>query len=198
VKKGIAFFDFDGTITTHDTLLEFIRFVKGRKRYYLGLLKHLPSLLLFKLKLISNQRAKEKILTYFFKNMSAHDFETYCQQFTTDRLPQLIRPRALQEIRKLKELGYVIVIVSASPESWINSWAARQGAVVIASQLDMHDGKLTGKLKGKNCHGPEKLRRIQEQYSLSEFDEVYAYGDSAGDKPMFTIAHSSFFKPFRK
>ena len=29
VKKGIAFFDFDGTITTRDTLLEFIKFYKG-------------------------------------------------------------------------------------------------------------------------------------------------------------------------
>ena len=29
VKKEIAFFDFDGTITTRDTLLEFIKFVKG-------------------------------------------------------------------------------------------------------------------------------------------------------------------------
>ena len=50
VKKGIAFFDFDGTITTHDTFLEFIRFCKGTSAYYMGFLLNAPYLVAMKMK----------------------------------------------------------------------------------------------------------------------------------------------------
>ena len=53
MKKAIAFFDFDGTITTKDTLLEFIRFSKGRFRFYLGFLLYSPYLIAYKIKLIA-------------------------------------------------------------------------------------------------------------------------------------------------
>lgn len=33
MSKKIAFFDFDGTITTDDSLLKFIRFVVGDRRF---------------------------------------------------------------------------------------------------------------------------------------------------------------------
>ena len=45
-------FDFDGTLTTKDTLIEFIRFSKGRVRLFLGFLLFSPLLILMKLHLI--------------------------------------------------------------------------------------------------------------------------------------------------
>ena len=47
--KRVAVFDFDGTITRKDTLIEFIRFAKGSAALYWGLLLHLPWLILMKL-----------------------------------------------------------------------------------------------------------------------------------------------------
>ena len=35
MDRSIAFFDFDGTITTDDTMLVFLRYLKGNNRYYL-------------------------------------------------------------------------------------------------------------------------------------------------------------------
>ena len=68
VKKGIAFFDFDGTITTRDSLLEFIRFTKGDYRFLFGFLFHLHYIAAFKMKLVTNQKFKEKMLEYFYRN----------------------------------------------------------------------------------------------------------------------------------
>ena len=118
VKKGIAFFDFDGTITTKDTLLEFIKFCKGNLRFYFGFLMKSPYLVAFKTKIITNQAAKEKVLQYFFHNMPVQDFEKLCEAFAKQKLPSLMRPGALQEIAKLKQENYVVVVVSASPETW--------------------------------------------------------------------------------
>lgn len=198
MKREIAFFDFDGTITTKDTLLEFIKFTKGRFAFALGFFLNSPYLLAYKARIISNQSAKEKILSFFFRNTSVDIFKGYCHEFSATVLPRLIRPGALQEIRRLQQNGTVVVIVSASPENWIRHWADDMQVQLLASQLEVKEGRITGKLIGKNCHGEEKVRRIMESYILSDYDHVLAYGDTSGDKPMLQLAKTSFFRPFRE
>jgi phosphatidylglycerophosphatase C len=196
VKKGIAFFDFDGTITTKDTLLEFIKFSKGSKRFYLGFLYNAFYLFAYKLKLISNQAAKEKVLQFFFKNTPVHFFNDQCKLFSTAVLPKLIRPKALKELQKLKNENFIVVVVSASPQNWIQPWSSAMKVELIASQLEIKDDKITGRILGKNCHGPEKVRRIMEKYVVEDYDEIYAYGDTSGDLPMLKLATQPFYKPF--
>lgn len=242
MHQRIAFFDFDGTITTKDTLLEFIRYSHGRSRFYLGFLVNSPWLVAYKCKVIPNQTAKEKVLGWFFRNWSLDTFQEHCDRFAAQVLPGLIRPKALLEIAKLQASGATVVIVSASPENWISGWALPLKIDLIATRLAMAISpvvgtaaiasapaattgeipatgrpltveataiggapavgasgirKLTGKIDGKNCYGEEKVRRIQEKYPLSEFSEVYAYGDTSGDRPMLKLGTSSFYKPFR-
>jgi HAD superfamily hydrolase (TIGR01490 family) len=197
VNKSIAFFDFDGTITTKDTLLEFIKYSKGRLNFYLGFLINSPYLIAYKLKLIPNQTAKEKVLRYFFQDTPVSEFQKQCDDFATEILPRLIRPKAMAELRNLQKAGTTIVIVSASPENWIQKWAKENGFSVICTQLETNMDKLTGKLSCKNCYGDEKVRRIKEKFVLSDYQEIFAYGDSSGDKPMLQLATKPFFKPFR-
>lgn len=197
MKKGIAFFDFDGTITTKDTLLEFIKYCKGTNAFYAGFLINSPFLLAYKLKIISNQAAKEKVLQHFFKNTSVDSFRVLCEKFAAEMIPGLIRPGAIAEIRKLQEEGRTVVIVSASPENWISPWALKLKVDLIATQLEIQNGLLTGKILGKNCHGAEKVNRINKKYSLADYAEIAAYGDTKGDLPMLALAHRSVYKPFR-
>lgn len=197
MKKKIAFFDFDGTITKKDTLLEFIKFSKGKIGFYFGFLINSPYLVAFKLKLISNQTAKEKILRFFFKNMPVERFQVLCDNFSRQVLLGLIRAKALEEIEKLKNEGVTIVVVSASPENWIRKWAGDNSIQTISTQLEIKDDKLTGKILGNNCHGEEKVIRIKENYVLSEYETIFAYGDSSGDKHMIKLASVAHYKPFR-
>ncbi len=195
--KEIAFFDFDGTITSKDTLLELIKYQKGEARFYAGFLINAPVLAALKLNLVSNQFAKERVLQYFFKGIELSSFQKACDQFTTEKLLAMIRPGAIAEIKKLRDLGFEIVIVSASAENWIKSWSDKLGFRLIATQLEIVDKRLTGKVKGKNCNGEEKAIRIKSDYDLSQYDEIYAYGDSSGDKAMLGLATKAFYKPFR-
>lgn len=197
MKRGIAFFDFDGTITTKDTLLEFIKYAKGTLPFYAGFALNSPYLVAYKLKLISNQLAKEKVLAYFFRNMEVSQFQQVCDGFAKDILPSYLRPKALEEIDYLQNRGIQIVIVSASPENWIRRWASSINASLLATNLQVVENRLTGKIEGYNCYGEEKVRRIKAAYDLAEFGEVYAYGDTSGDKPMLSLAGSSSYKPFR-
>ncbi|HEY4155886.1 MAG TPA: HAD-IB family hydrolase [Puia sp.] len=195
--KRIAFFDFDGTITTRDTLPEIIRFQKGTLSLYTGLLRHFPLLLAYKLKIVSNDRAKQKVLRYFFGGMNAGLFQQNCDLFAEERLSRLIRPAALEEINKLKKEKTEVVIVSASAGNWIRKWSDSLELELVSTSLEIKNGLITGRIAGKNCHGEEKVRRIREKWNLNEFDEVYAYGDTEGDRPMLALATKSFFRPFR-
>lgn len=197
MKGAIAFLDFDGTVTNKDSLLEFIKYCKGTPAFYLGFLLHAPILVAYKLNIISNHRAKEIMLKYFFGKMSIEQFNEYCVSFNREVMPSLIRPKALIEIDKLKQAGAEVVIVSASPEYWLNFWCSSMNLNCIATRLVTSDNKLTGKIDGKNCHGEEKVRRINEKYNLDTFSSVYCYGDTPGDKYMLSLGNYRFYKPFR-
>lgn len=197
MQQPIAFFDFDGTITTKDTLLEFIKFSKGVTPFYAGFLLNSPWLVAYKLKIISNQKAKERIFTWFFRGTPLPAFREQCQRFADTVIPQLLRPKALEEIRMLKDKGFEVVIVSASPENWIKPWADRLSIECMGTRLEVKDNALTGRIVLRNCHGEEKCNRIRERFSLPEYTEIYAYGDTSGDKPMLALATKSFYKPFR-
>ncbi|MFT3948632.1 MAG: HAD family hydrolase [Agriterribacter sp.] len=197
MKKAIAFFDFDGTITTKDTLLEIAKFSKGSAGFYSGILQLSPWLVAMKLKLIPNHVVKEKFLSHFFKNTSADLFQKKCDTFSEKVIPQLIRPGALKEFDRLKQNNIPVVIVSASPENWLINWCSTNGFHCIATTLEIKNGAITGKIKGNNCYGEEKVRRIKEQFNLKEYDEIFCFGDTKGDKPMLTLATSAYYKPFR-
>ncbi len=196
--KKIAFFDFDGTITKKDTLLEFIKFTHGRRLFAAGFFINAPYLLAYKAGLISNQRAKEKVLTYFYLGTHAIQFQRWCADFAAKQLPFLLRPKALVRLNQHIEEGAEVVIVSASPGGWIKPWADLLGIALVASEVEVQQGVLTGRLFGKNCHGKEKVRRIENAYDLSRFDTIVAYGDTPGDRPMLSLASEAYYKPFRR
>ncbi len=192
----IAFFDFDGTITRRDTLFEIIRYQKGPLRFYLGMGLLSPFLMLFKLKAISNQRMKEMVLGHFFRNTPLQVFQRRCDDFCRERLPGLLRPKALNAIAWHQAAGHKIYIVTASASNWIAPWSSALSIPCIATLLEVKDGRITGRLEGRNCNGEEKVHRIKEAVHLTTFDTIYAYGDSGGDREMLAIAQYKGFRVF--
>jgi phosphatidylglycerophosphatase C len=196
-EKKIAFIDFDGTITRKDTLLEIIKFQKGKIVCYAGLLLNLPWLIGSLFNIISYDRAKEKLLTYFFAGTEEIVFQERCDFFAKYILPGFIRPSALTEINALRQQEFEIVVVSASAANWIKNWACQLSLKLIATRLEVINGTITGRIDGKNCQGEQKVVCILERWTLDEYKVIYAYGDSPGDKPMLALATKSFYKPFR-
>lgn len=192
-----AFFDFDGTITTDDSLLKFTRFIRGDMQFLFGLVVLSPTLILYKLKLIPNYKAKQKMLSYFFKGYKETDFQQVANEYALNHIDKILRPKAMEKIKWHKKQGHKIVVVSASIDSWIRPWCEKNGLELLATQLEIKDKIITGNLLTKNCYGIEKVNRIQETYDLSHFDYIYAYGDSLGDKEMLELSDEKFYKPFR-
>jgi HAD superfamily hydrolase (TIGR01490 family) len=197
VSRRIAFFDFDGTITTKDTLLEMIRYSFGSWKFMLGFMLNSPFIVAYKLGLISNHVAKQQVLRFFFGKMRTEKFNTLCREYAEQAIPVVVRAKALKEIELLKANGASVVVVSASPENWLKPWCDANGLQLLATRMQVKSDRLTGRIEGLNCHGVEKVRRIRESFDLSQYDQIFCYGDTNGDKPMLELATVSFFKPFR-
>ncbi len=193
----LSLFDFDGTITTDDSLIKFIRYSVGDIKTAWGMLLLSPMLITYKLKLIPNYKAKQWMLSYFFKGMDEQRFQKVTKEYSLKHIDSILRPKAIEKIAWHKEQGHTIVIVSASIECWLKPWCDKNGLDLIATKIEMKDGIVTGKLLTKNCYGIEKVNRINVEYNLSDYDYIYAYGDSRGDKELLELASESFYKPFR-
>ncbi len=193
----LALFDFDGTITTKDSLADFIQYAVGKPTYYMGLLGLSPVLAAYTLKLIPNHTAKEKLITHFFQGWDTNRFQKLTKQYSLEQIDKIIRPKAIKKIKWHQEQGHKVVIVSASMECWLEAWCDMQNIELISTQLEMRDNKLTGKFATKNCYGIEKANRVKKVYNLSDYNYIYAYGDSHGDNELIELSDESFYKPFR-
>ena len=83
VRKKIVIFDFDGTLTTRDTLLLFIRFACGRGAFLWGMLCYAPLLVLMKLRLYHNGKTKQKVFSHFFRGWTLERFSQFGREFAS-------------------------------------------------------------------------------------------------------------------
>lgn len=193
--SGIAFFDFDGTITTGDTFLHFIFFVKGKFFSILGFIILSPLLFIYVTGLISNEKAKELVFSYLFKGMKESFLKEKGRLFVS-LINKMLRTDAVKKINWHKSQNHQIVVVTASSGIWVEEWCNQNKLKLIATNYETLNGNLTGKIYGKNCHGIEKVNRIKAIYDLSDYVDIYAYGDTKGDIPMLKIAKYSYYCKF--
>ena len=183
--KKIYAFDFDGTLTTRDTLLVFIRYACGTRAFLLGFLRYAHQLVLMKLGFYPNWKAKQHIFSYFFKGIDLEAFNTLCRQFAADNR-QLLRPEGHQLIAQAQAEGADVLIVSASIDNWVQPFFPE--VTVLGTQIEVIDGRLTGRFLTKNCYGQEKVNRILALYPDRSSYHLTAYGDSRGDKELLAFA----------
>lgn len=192
----LALFDFDKTITSTDSYAELLRFFVGDFRFFLGLLILCPVLLAYKLGLIANYRAKPIVTAWFLKGLPREKFNETAQKFVKTRLAKLVRPQAMQKILWHLQQKHRVVVVSASFEDYLQIWCRQHQLELIGTRLEWIDERITGNFSTPNCYGPEKVRRIKEFLNLEDYDEIYAYGDSRGDREMLEIAHHKGYRVF--
>ena len=191
-------FDFDGTLTRRDTLIEFIRYVKGNKEFLIGFLKHLHLLIMMKLSMMPNWKTKRIIFQYFFGGMTLEKFNEYCEKFAKEKA-SLLRKKGMVAVNKAVMDGDQVVIISASIENWVEPFFRFQvsnNINIIGTKIQVVDGKLTGRFLTKNCYGEEKVRRLLEQYPDRKEYKLVAYGDSRGDHALLDFADEGHYREF--
>lgn len=195
-KPTVAAFDFDGTISYYDTLLPFLIDLNGYLKTYFYLLLDSPYLLGFILKKVSRNDIKEKIITRFFKGIEVEKLRLAGERFAKTKLQTLIKPEAIKRLEWHKKQGHRCVLISASIDIYLKPWSQAAGFdELLCTSLEVDEqGRITGKLQGKNCWGPEKVSRLKALYGSKENYTLYAYGDSLGDQQLLEYADYPFYR----
>ena len=183
--KRVFAFDFDGTLTTRDTLIAFIHYACGTPRFLLGFLLHAPLLVLMKLRLYSNGKAKQRLFTWFFRGMPLETFDALCQSFARTHR-HLLRPETVRLLQQALSEGAEVLVVSASIDNWVQPFFPT--VTVLGTQIEVIDGRLTGHFLTPNCYGQEKVRRILALHPERSAYRLTAYGDSRGDRELLAFA----------
>lgn len=188
-----VFFDFDGTLTTKDSLMPFLKFCVGSFQYYLKLLVISPVLVMYLIGLLANDKAKVILLKYFLGGWHKDKLENLAQQFVEQKIPHLLFDIGINKLYEHQKCGHYCILVSASPELYLVKWAQQQGFdAIFGTQFELKNHKFTGQFIGKNCFGSEKVSRINEQLGPECWRNSIAYSDSRVDMPMLKQVTSGY------
>jgi len=188
--RPLAAFDLDGTLTDRDTLLPFLHRAVGRGRTYRALLaSSLPLARAAAFGGAHRDVAKAAVLRGVLAGAPLDGLTEAAEAFADYVVAERIRPDVRERVEWHRREGHELVLVSASPELYAMPIGQRLGFdVVLATRLEVGvDGRLTGRLLGANCRGPEKVMRLRE-WRGEGLALAYAYGDSSGDREMLDLA----------
>lgn len=195
MSEVVAFFDFDGTLTHGDSLLPFLRMVRGTPRFALDILAVSPQLAAYALRMMRNDVAKEALLRQTLGGLPISVLSDLGRQFAKHSITNMLRKETFDLLRDHQMQGHCCVLVSASLDIYLEPWAKEVGfdRCITSSLVTNNDGLVTGKLKEGNCHGQEKVRRIQLLLEkIGSPDMTYGYGNGNGDLPMFAFVDKGF------
>lgn len=186
----VAAFDVDGTLTTRDCVVPFMRQVRGTRRLVWRCAR--PALIG---PVVRRDRDALKAVgaRAAFRDLAAVDVERTAESFADSIVAERLRSDTLERLRWHADQGHDVVLVSASFEVYLAPLAARIGAsAALGTRLVVCDDRYTGDLDGPNCRAAEKVRRLhqwlRDHHGGRAAVELYAYGDSAGDRDLLADA----------
>lgn len=193
MKIPFAIFDVDYTIINGDSMFLMLFFAISKKPI---LILYIPIILvkvvLYFLKIIDVKSSKESIYLPL-KYLTEKELE----EFYNKILLKKINPEVMKRLNYHKEQGCRILLVSASPEVYLQYFKKNSSIdAIIGTKLEIIDGKYTNKINGENCKGIEKFNRIKEYLNENnleiDFNNSFGYSDSLTDKPMLSLVKNRY------
>ena len=96
---NLALFDFDGTLTTKDSLGVFLEYSVGKQKYILNMLRFVPYLLSWKMGIMRNDVAKKHLFKIFFNGMNETEFRELANRFAKEKLNEIIHDERVALLR---------------------------------------------------------------------------------------------------
>ncbi|WP_307719822.1 HAD-IB family hydrolase [Paenibacillus kobensis] len=188
MKQKFAIFDIDHTILSEDSMFRFVRYgIRRYPRTSLNVVRIGLFTVLYMLKIISVEKVKE---AYFhaIRYMDESDLEHF---YDTELSPRLYEA-ATQELQRVKQEGYHVLLITASPHAYMKYFAKMPEVdAVIGTDLRQTEDRYSSIVEGVNNKGEEKAKRLQrylEEHNLEiDAEQSCAYSDSLSDWPLFRL-----------
>lgn len=175
----VNLYDFDNTIYKGDSSTDFFFYSLMK---YPKIIKYVPRCIKaafqYKFKLITKTEMKENFFSFLeiIDNIDEHvisfwnTHSCYIKEFY------------------LKKDHSKDIIISASPEFLLKPITEELKVMdLLGSKVNKHSGKFTG----LNCHGEEKVKRLNKQYH--DLEVMRSYSDSKSDIPILKLAKKAYY-----
>lgn len=198
LQPVVAAFDLDGTLTEGGSVFPWLKSIAGRGRTWRAALSLAVPLTIGALRSSRwADNAKERLFAKLLAGIDEELVRAESQAFARTHLDNSGRALLLARLAWHREQGHDVVIVSASPQLYVDAMTELLGANGgLGTRLAVDPrGRLTGGYLGKNCRGTEKLRRLDEWIDQRHYPSaptVFAYGNSRGDRRMLSGATHPF------
>ncbi len=195
--REVVAFDFDGTLTTHDSFTAFLKWRAGPTGWVAGMIRLVPAALGY-LRHRDRGQIKAAAVRAFLGGVDRPRLEADADRYAEAVWDRFMRPDALACWNDWGVKGAHRVIVTASPEITVAPFARRLGAENLLGThmtFDAQD-RVTGAFTGANCRGEEKVRRLKSAYG-EDVRIIAAYGDTSGDTEMLAAAEQPGFQVFK-
>jgi phosphatidylglycerophosphatase C len=189
-RRRVAAFDFDGTLSRRDSLGPFLELVCGRAQLYRSMAVRAPVLAGIAMGIGDRDAEKERLVGRMLAGRAAGDVREAGRAYARSLAEgDALRPDMLERVAWHRAEGHEIVIVSASLDVYLEPLAPLLGVdAVLCTRLGVGpDDLVNGLLEGGNVRGPEKVRRVRSWLG-GDAVELWAYGDSAGDRELLAEA----------
>lgn len=201
--KKLAIFDIDYTITKKETLMELFKYViKKDKKNLRFLPRAIYCGIMYAIGIYDERKVKETFLR-FIDGIKEEELAELVKEFYDERLKNILYDDALKMMKKLKNEGYDIYLISASPEFYVNEfYNIKEVDKVIGTKFGFENGTFVRKMVGNNCKGEEKVRRLKEVLKDGkievDFKESYMFSDSLSDKPLLDLVGKPYLINYKK
>lgn len=192
-RPRVAAFDVDGTLTTTDCVVPFLRRTAGTPTLVRRMLRSPLSLVRAGVRR-DRDALKAASATATFRGLPLAAVEADAAVFAREVYDRRLRSDVVELLRHHVDAGDTVLLVSASFEVYLRPLAELLGAHdVLAVRLEVDgDRMLTGGLDGPNCRGPEKIVRLHDWLDRHaggrQTVHLSAYGDSRGDRELLADA----------
>jgi phosphatidylglycerophosphatase C len=194
----VAAFDLDGTLTEGGSVFDWLKAIAGRWRTWRAALSLAVPLTIGALRSSRwADNAKERLFKKLLTGIDEQIVMATSRNFARHHLEQEGRRLLLDRLAWHRDQGHDVVLVSASPQVYVDAMTelvGAQGGLGTRLAVDPR-GRLTGGYLGKNCRGTEKLRRLDEWVQGRHYPTppvIFAYGNSRGDRRMLSGATHPF------
>jgi phosphatidylglycerophosphatase C len=198
LQSVVAAFDLDGTLTEGGSVFPWLKSIAGRGRTWRAALSLAVPLTVGAVRSSRwADNAKERLFLKLLSGLDEEAVRAQSKTFALEHLGREGRALLLARLAWHREQGHDVVLVSASPQLYVDAMTDElraSGGLGTRLALDPR-GRLTGGYLGKNCRGTEKMRRLDEWIASRHYATppvIYAYGNSRGDRRMLSGATHPF------
>ena len=191
MQKKIIYTDLDGTLTLKDTYTVLLMKQISFKNIFLNAFVLLKSIILYVCKVYNQDDMKKITFSIFFKNKSLSSLSNHIKDLVSNIK---INQKVLDQIKTLQKDGYLVVLVTASPDFYVQYICDYfKFDAFISSKTQIVNNCLTGEFNGKICNFDEKVSRIKNDSFYCSDSYKISFGNSKGDHSMLNFCDESYW-----